>query len=526
MQLRFPLAVLGLALVPSLGSAAPLGASVDPSSVLGPIPEQCYGSNQPLDAPVRIYRHGGNRWTGYNWENNASNAGDDWKHISDYWLPTLAGLPGKAGLGPAALPLEHWKQDQAHRAESIFTVPMAGYVAADGDGTPVTQAAPNARWVKVVARKGAPFAATPDLNDGKVYVDEFVHYLVAHAGTGAASQRYYCLDNEPALWPGTHPRIHPQPPSYAEMISKSAETAAVVLEQDPGAQVLGAVIYGWEEAKRLQKAPDAEAQNATYGWYVSYFLDKMRQAGEKQKRRLIHYLDFHWYPEARGGGVRITEAKGQVNSAIIQARVQAPRSLWDPSYVEDSWIAQNLGRQPILLIPKLQASIDKYYPGTKLAFSEFSYGGGDHISGALAVADALGIFGEHQALAAHWSTSPKEDFTAAAYRLYLDYDGKGGRYGDRALKASADDNGLLSVHAAAYSKAPGRLSILVLSKNQVRAVPMALRLPGPAPKSLKAYRLEGKKPVIQPSQGASFKEGVLSDTLPALSATLYVLERP
>jgi mannan endo-1,4-beta-mannosidase len=515
-----------LSLFPSVASAGALGASVDPATVLGTIPEECYGSNQPIDAPVRLYRHGGNRWTGYNWENNASNAGADWKHISDYWLPTLAGLPGKAGLGPAAVPLAHWEQDQARRAETIFTVPMAGYVAADGDGTPVTQDAPNARWVKVVARKGPPFAASPDLRDGKVYVDEFVHYLVAHAAPSTTGPRYYCLDNEPGIWSMTHPRIHPAPASYAEMIAKSTETAAAVLDQDPGAQILGAVIYGWEEARRLQKAPDADAQNAAYGWYVSYFLDKMRQASEKQKRRLIHYLDFHWYPEARGGGVRITEAGKNVNAAIVQARVQAPRSLWDPKYVEDSWVAMSLSHQPILLIPKLQASIDKYYPGTKLGFSEFSYGGGNHISGAIAVADALGIFGEHQALAAHWSTSPSEEFTAAAYRLYLDYDGKGGRYGDRALKAAADDDTWLSVHAAAYSKVPGRLSILVLSKNQARSVPLALRLPGAAPTKLTAWRLEGSQPVIQPSQGASFKDGVLSDTLPALSATLYIVERP
>ena len=33
-------------------------------------------------------RQGGNRMTAYNWENNASNAGADWKHSSDNNLST------------------------------------------------------------------------------------------------------------------------------------------------------------------------------------------------------------------------------------------------------------------------------------------------------------------------------------------------------------------------------------------------------------------------------------------------------
>ena len=60
-------------------------------------------------------------------------------------------------------------------------------------------------------------------------------------------------------------------------------------------------------------------------------------------RRLVDVLDLHWYPEARGGGVRITEA--DASAAVAAARVQAPRSLWDPGYAETSWISVDARRR-------------------------------------------------------------------------------------------------------------------------------------------------------------------------------------
>ena len=46
-----------------------------------------------------------------------------------------------------------------------------------------------------------------------------------------------------------------------------------------------------------------------------------------------------------------------------------------------------------MLIPWLKAKIAAHYPGTKLSFSEYTFGGGHDISGGVAEADALGIFG-------------------------------------------------------------------------------------------------------------------------------------
>lgn len=91
----------------------------------------------------------------------------------------------------------------------------------------------------------------------------------------------------------------------------------------------------------------------------------------------------HWYPEAQGinasgGKTRITE--DDTSAGVAKARMQAPRSLWDPSYHEDSWISQWFADTAFPVIPKLKSSIEKNYPGTKLAFTEFDYGARNHIS--------------------------------------------------------------------------------------------------------------------------------------------------
>src|SRR6185295_3319375 len=104
-------------------------------------------------------------------------------------------------------------------------------------------------------------------------------------------------------------------------------------------------------------------------------------------RRLVDVLDLHWYPEARGGGVRVTEADS--SAAVAAARVQAPRSLWDPSYVETSWISQDAGVGAIRLLPRMREKIAAHAAGTLLAITEYNFGGGAHISGGLAQADAL-----------------------------------------------------------------------------------------------------------------------------------------
>ena len=62
--------------------------------------------------------------TGYNWENNASNAGSDWLHSSDSYMSSSS-IPNN-------FVEEFHKSNQANNiGYSLVTVPMAGYVAKD-----------------------------------------------------------------------------------------------------------------------------------------------------------------------------------------------------------------------------------------------------------------------------------------------------------------------------------------------------------------------------------------------------------
>ncbi|MGH7739800.1 MAG: glycoside hydrolase family 44 protein, partial [bacterium] len=353
----------------STARAEDLHFLIMPSVILGSISPYVYGLNDqnPAGLNVTVRRLGGNRMTGYNWTNNASNAGSDWHQTSDDWL--CAQYAGDVDCGkPGALVLHFVEQNQAAGLASLITLPMAGYVAADKNGV-VTQdqTAPSIRWDKVRPRKGSPFTLNPNPRSRTIYDDEFVHFLTTHfhhAAQGGVA--FYALDNEPSLWPTTHPRIHPAQTTYQEIVKKSEALADAVHRVDPSALIFGPVLYGWQALLNLQKAPDSAEFNKTYVTFMDYYLDQMAAWGKKTGHPAVQVLDLHWYPEAMGGGKRIT--LGDTSPGSVEARLQAPRSLWDPGYVEKSWITQSSTQgAAIQLIPWLQAKIDRHDPGTRLA---------------------------------------------------------------------------------------------------------------------------------------------------------------
>ena len=62
--------------------------TIYPDQQRSSISPSIYGINQDMegDENIVLRRLGGNRLTGYNWENNASNAGEDWFNSSDSFL--------------------------------------------------------------------------------------------------------------------------------------------------------------------------------------------------------------------------------------------------------------------------------------------------------------------------------------------------------------------------------------------------------------------------------------------------------
>ncbi|WP_230862460.1 hypothetical protein [Amycolatopsis camponoti] len=89
-------------------------------------------------------------------------------------------------------------------------------------------------------------------------------------------------------------------------------------------------------------------------------------------------------------------------------------------------------------------------PGTKTAITEYDWGALDDIDGALAEADVLGIFGrEGLDLATIWGEPKPTDPAAYAFRMYRDYDGAGGKFGDISVSAAGTDQGQLAIYGAA-----------------------------------------------------------------------------
>ncbi|MBU0646657.1 glycoside hydrolase family 44 protein [Patescibacteria group bacterium] len=466
-----------------------------------------------------FYRLGGNRYSAYNWEINASNAGTDWNNSSDRWLSyddnqALETLPG-----------EHMKEGiaraRARGAATLITVPMLDYVVADANGSVSGSAISDpSRWVANNTNKTGALLMSPDLTDGVVYQEEFVNFMqqtYPDAQTGNYPI-FYSLDNEPALWPDTHPLAHPGKTDYAELLAKTTQTAGMIKELAPAATVFGPALYGYYSYLTLQDAPDANGRD-----FIDFYLQGLQQYENTQRTRLVDVLDLHWYPEAHDANyARVTDTSPSPSSSLIEARVQAPRSLWDPTYQENSWIANVVGG-PIALLPKLRAQINANYPGTKLAMSEYNYGGGGHISGGLAQADVLGIFGREGLYAATlWPLSENTVYQDGAFRMFHNFDGQGARVGDYSVPANTTDIQTTSVYAFGNSSGSGALQVIAINKTdqalsvEMKGVSGFLRA--------RAYRLQQGAGSPRYTETVSVSGSSVTVVLPAYSVTTYQFE--
>lgn len=518
---------------PENGSSetADVTVSIDTGRDRAPISPYIYGSNQDRssDDVWTVRRLGGNRLTGYNWETNHSNAGSDWQHSSDNFLLTNAGIPEAQWDEPARV-MTHWHDRSLDRgAASIITLQMAGYVARDDDGT-VSEAetAPSSRWDAVAYRKDAPFATAPDLEDGTVYMDELVHVLTRRYGDATAPDgiRWYSLDNEPGLWAHTHPRLHPEPVEAEELVQRSIELATAVKDVDPNSEIVGPALYGFAAYLHLQDAPDWPAAGTGYTWFVDYYLDRMRQAEQEHGRRLLDAFDVHWYPEAQGDH-RILDPDATTD-ADVAARLQAPRTLWDSTYTEDSWIADCCSEY-LPILPRLRQAIDTYYPGTALAITEYDYGAKDAISGGLTQADVLGAFGRYGVdLATLWGIGPEDDYAASAFALYRNYDGRGSTYGNTAVRARTDDREHTSVYASIEDDDPSTLHVILINKHRDEALEVEVDVESSASyASSEVWRFDAEHAALARATAIEDAAEIVDNTvryvLPRLTAAHVVL---
>lgn len=482
---------------------------------------------------MTVRRMGGNRTTGYNWENNFSNAGNDWYHHSDRYMSNY--LPPSQQLIPGKVYYDFHQENLNAERATILTLQMAGYVAADDYGTvEESETAPSARWKEVVYKKPTASCSppgNPDTGNDYVYMDEFVNYLVSEFGdaSSANSVQFYSLDNEPALWGSTHVRIHPTQPTCVEIKDRSIALSSAVKDVDPYAQITGPTLYGFNAFHSFQDAPDWGALQTAggYNWFLDYYLDELEAASNSQGRRLLDVLDLHWYPEAQDdNGVRITTF--QATDTNYTTRMQAPRSLWDSAYTENSWIGTWFSDH-LPLLPEVFSSINTYYPGTKLAFTEYNYGGHDHISGGIAQADVLGIFGKYGVyMSTYWGSNGS--YTNAAYRLYRNYDGSNSTYGDTKVDASMSDTVNSSVYASMFTGINNQLHLIVLNKNLTETINGTFNLSSPCPYTSGRVWVfnDSSSSITEIASISSIVDNSFSYNIPPLTACHMVLqsERP
>jgi hypothetical protein len=430
---------------------------------------QFNGSTPPVN--LGLERLGGNRWTGYNWETNYSNAGTDYINHSDLYLTNGQVLPPGGAVAPAI------SQAAANGYALSLTVPMAGYVSADANGTvSAAETAPSARWKQVVAKKSSiagqpPLTLTPNTGDQYVFTDEFANWVEHTKQPG--QQVFYTLDNEPGLWDNTHPRIHPNPATFQELLNDTVAHASAIKDVAPGGVIFGPGGFGWSDFQDLNGAPDSNSSTPPAPGtgklhFHQWLLQQVAAAEAQQHRTLLDVLDMHWYPEAQGGGVRIT-AEGALNNsaAVVAARVQAPRSLYDPTYAETSWITGCCSGGPIQLLNRVQSDINQFKPGTKMSISEYNYGGGNDISGAIAEADVLGAFGKKDVYAAAWwniEGTGNTNFTFAALDMFRNYDGAGARFGDTSVDATTNNIANSAVYASVDANNPNRMTVIAINR--------------------------------------------------------------
>ena len=329
-----------------------------------------------------------------------------------------------------------------------------------------------------------------------------------------------CLDNEPALWPSTHPLIHPDSLKCQELLDRSVALTTAIKNVDTNPLTFGPVTYGFGAMYNLQGAPDWNAVKGGRTWFADWYLDKMKSASQTAGRRLLDVFDLHWYSEAIGNNERIVGASNPANRANAEARIQAPRTLWDRNYREDSWIAQWYSSF-LPLIPLMKSSIATYYPGTKLSISEYNYGGENHISGGLAMADALGIYGKYGVdFGFYWQCENTTAFTSAAFKLYRNYNGSNGLFGTVSVNATTSDSVRSSAYASLSSSTNNELHLVLLNKNYDSTMNATITITSPETyESVRIWSFDSTSAAISERQPAPVIAGnTFTCAIPKLTA--------
>lgn len=524
------------------GTSGPVAITIDAARNRRAINPLIYGvafasTSQLNELNAPLNRWGGNTTTRYNWQLNADNRGNDW------YFQCIAG----SSATPGADADNFVSSTRSGGAEPILTIPMIDWMPKLGPGRSKLASYSIAKYGPQV---GNDWQWMPDAGNGigtnagttwlittnnpndanfltnSAFQQAWVRHLTNRWGRATnGGVRYYCMDNEHALWHSTHRDIHPVGATMQEIRNKLFDYGTKVKAVDPSAQLLAPEEWGWPgylySGYDWQWAGDHGNWNpasfpdraANGGWdYGPWLLNQARLYEQTNGVRLLDAFTLHIYPQ---GANQFTD---DVSTGTQLGRNRSTRALWDTNYVDESWV-----NAIIKLIPRMRDWVAAYYPGTKIGVTEYNWGAENHINGATAQADLLGIFGrEGLDLGTRWTTPAASTPTFKAMKLYRNYDGNKSTFGDTSVFAGGPNPDNIATFAALRST-DGALTIMAINKQLTSNAPVAITLTnflsaGPA----QVWRLTSANAISQLSDVA-ITGNVLSNTLPAQSITLFIV---
>jgi hypothetical protein len=559
--------------------------TVDTSAVIRPISPLIYGVNQLGDSETSLSsfvptldRWGGYTASRYNYlldlTNTTGAGGNFYENIAN----TNTAFPDTSAVNSQI------SLDQSGGIASVITMPMLGYVSQSPDSTKrgfacafsiakygaQTGADPNhpdcgnaasgvnsgqyVNWSptavvtvgsgsNAVTVTGGPTQIT-DPKDTSVAVDQtfdagWVSYLVGkYKNAASGGVAIYELDNEPEYWFYNQNDLHPTWTTYDDITNNGIAYATAIKAADPTAAIGGPTVSGYYyytdslADQILGYGGKPAADKASHGGvpFLQYYLEQMSAASKTAGVRLLDYLDVHANQFTSGTGADPAGAPGG-NTAVQLAREDSVRLFYDSTYMA--------GGNTYDLIPYLQGLVTANYPGTKTAITDYSFGGEESISGAIAQAEALAVFGT-QGLDMAAMTSVQGHITDStnlpaqiAFNFFLNYDGAGSKFGDGSLSTGSTTTapdpvtGLpvttsgtsqLAIYAAKRSS-DGKITVLVFNKTyQDETSSVAITTSATSAKVFQYDIADLTKITSQPA--ATVTSGSVSLTFPAQSITL------
>jgi hypothetical protein len=468
------------------------------------------------DSGTTLSRWGGNAASNYNWQLHTYNAGSDY-YFEDFTIGTkekdsakfITDVQNAGGYALTTMPMMGWVAQSAEDGSNghwSFSVTTYGSQCAVDPSNKDAGNGQKTDCSTSVTTSPVTSAYYPLLDSNSqscpsgncVYRDAWAQALSTAFGPRHCSIPYstntschfYDMDNEVDIWNGTHRDVHPVASGYDELANLYEAEAASLKTWDTSAVRFGPVLCCWWYYWNVGPSGDNKAAHGGVD-FLPWWLNQINWLDQINGARTLDVFDVHAYPDASTSS--LTTAQLQALAASIY------RDYWDPTYVSTSgiinqnWATMIQPNKTIpFRIPRLKAMVNAIYPGTPLAFTEWSgaFYKEEDFSTALGDADAYGIFGrEGLSFASRWGSPTSTNPNYQALKLYGNYDGARNGFGTVSVSdTNTGDPDIFSSYAALNSTGTV-MTVMVLNKDPKNTAQVTFDLNGFTASSYVAYTL-------------------------------------